>query len=311
MGRGRTGPAAIIATLALTLTGVGPAEAAVAYPAPGPLPPATRATLDDRYAATQREVRQALAVARAEGDRRRAATLASLLGRDLLAFDARGNGRAVEVIGDLARADRIAVLVPGSHTTLDSFDRDRGPGGAARALAAQVRTLDPRARLATVAWLGYEAPQGLSPRGLTDGPARAGADALRATVAALRGVNPRAPVSLLCHSYGSVVCAHAVAGLPVADLVLYGSPGVGVDSADQLATSARVWAGRAAGDWIRFVPFVRVAGLGFGTDPVAPGFGARRFAAGDGGHGDYHLPGSASLRSLARIALGLPEVPRG
>jgi hypothetical protein len=35
-----------------------------------------------------------------------------------------------------------------------------------------------------------------------------------------------------------------------------------------------------------------------------PGFGARRFATGGGGHSDYLSPGGVSLRDLALIALG-------
>ena len=37
-------------------------------------------------------------------------------GRQFLTFDPRGNGRIVEVFGDLVAADRIAVLVPGVAT---------------------------------------------------------------------------------------------------------------------------------------------------------------------------------------------------
>ena len=55
---------------------------------------------------------------------------------------------------------------------------------------------------------------------------------------------------------------------------------------------------------MRFVPNVRVLGAGFGADPTAPGFGARRFAAGGGNHSDYLAPGGVSLRNLALIALG-------
>lgn len=295
---------AALGTLVAGLVGSAPATPAVAYPAPDWLPPVSAATIDDRYAANQDAVRAALAVARDGNDRRRASTLDRLLGRDLLEFDPRGRGRAVEVIGELARADRIALVVPGSHTTLDTFDRNRGPGGGARALAEEIGSIDPATRVAIVAWLGYDTPQGIGPDGITDGLARDGADALRATITTLRDVNPHARIGLLCHSYGSVVCAYAVPGLPVAELAFYGSPGVGVSTADDLTTSARVWAGRAAGDWIRFVPYVRVAGIGFGTDPVAPEFGARPFPAGGGGHGDYHLRGSEPLHSLALIALG-------
>jgi hypothetical protein len=303
--------AAAIATLTVGWVGSAPAEATVTYPATGPLPSVTATTLDGRYQATEQAVRQALVVAREEHDDERATTLESLIGRNLLEFDARGNGRVVEVIGDLATADRIAMVVPGSHTTMDTYDRNRGPGGGARALAEEVGAIAPGVRVATVAWLGYDTPQGLSHRAITDGLASTGVDALRTTVTTVREVNRAAPISLLCHSYGSVLCARAVADLPIADIAFYGSPGVGVATAADLATSARVWAGRAPGDWIRFIPSVRLAGLGFGTDPVDPAFGAQLFATGDGGHGDYHLRGGEALHSLALITLGIMGVSNG
>ena len=279
----------------------------VAYAAPAGYPPVT--ALPDRYAATQQTVREALRVARAAGDVPRAEALAGLAGRQLLGFDPRGHGRVVEVVGDLAAADRVVVLVPGSNSTLDTFDQLRQPGGAARAVAREMLALDRDAQVATVAWLGYQPPQGFAVDAAIDRLAREGADALRTTLAELRIVNPDAPISLLCHSYGSVVCALAAPDVPVSEIALYGSPGVGVRSAAGLGTAARVWAGRAANDWIRFVPSIRLAGIGFGTDPTAPEFGARRFDAGSGGHGDYHLPGGPALRSLALIALG--DAPRG
>jgi len=77
-----------------------------------------------------------------------------------------------------------------------------------------------------------------------------------------------------------------------------------VDRAGDLGTSARVWAGRAEGDWMRYVPNVRFAGVGFGADPVSAGFGALRFDAGAGPHSGYLRPGSLALRNLALIALG-------
>ena len=61
-------------------------------------------------------------------------------GRQFLAFDPAGDGTAVEVLGDLSTADRIAVLVPGVDTTLRDFDRGLG-GVARRAPAVQARAL--------------------------------------------------------------------------------------------------------------------------------------------------------------------------
>jgi hypothetical protein len=168
-----------------------------------------------------------------------------------------------------------------------------------------------------VAWLGYETPGTVSPAVLTTGRAEGAAPDLRSFVAALHGVNAHARVSLLCHSYGSVVCAGAASGprgLDAADIVFYGSPGTGADKASDLRTPARIWAGRGADDWIADVPHTD-AGLfgttfGFGTDPVSDGFGARVFTAGSGGHSDYLAPGSVPLGNLARIVRGeAPEAP--
>jgi hypothetical protein len=45
---------------------------------------------------------------------------------------------------------------------------------------------------------------------------------------------------------------------------------------------------------------------------MSPSFGARVFAAGDGGHSDYFRPGSTSLTNLTRIVLGeTSEVSHG
>ncbi|MFC5851095.1 alpha/beta hydrolase [Streptomyces chlorus] len=60
--------------------------------------------------------------------------------RHLLAFDSRGPGLVTEILGDLAHADRVAVLVPGSDTTgLDAFGRfRRGAEGRAGSASGPV-----------------------------------------------------------------------------------------------------------------------------------------------------------------------------
>ncbi|TMR11812.1 hypothetical protein ETD86_34625 [Nonomuraea turkmeniaca] len=213
------------------------------------------------------------------------------------------SGRLVRTYGDLATAGRVAVVVPGADTTVATFDHGtKRPGGAARALMAEAARLAPGERLAVVAWLGYDSPPTLSIGVVTHDAADAGAAELRRTVADLR-TRTAAPIVLLCHSYGSVLCAKAAAaGLPVTDLAVFGSPGLDVPSADALPP--RVWAGLGDNDWIRFVPKTKIGPLGFGADPMSPGFGARVFEAGPGGHSDYFSPGTPSLRNLTMIALG-------
>ena len=285
--------------------------AATAFPSgpPGPppsLPALSSPALSARYAADARAVVSAGRAAARDGNPQLAAALTALRTRQVLFFDPRGQGMTAVVIGDLATARRVAVLVPGSDTTLGTFF-SRGtasPGGGAAALAAQARRLDPGNRLAVIAWLGYAAPATLSTAVLSSGDAAAGVPALRSLVTALARHGDQ--VALLCHSYGSVLCGLATPGLRVTDIAVVGSPGMDATSAAALGTRARVWAGRGSGDWIGDVPHVRLFGLGFGADPMSVGFGARVFATGGGGHSDYFLPGSVSLRNLAWIALGGP-----
>lgn len=268
-----------------------------------PLPALTGRALAARYAADRAAI---------EAAARRDPRLTPLAapGRTFLAFDPRG--RAVEVVGDLATARRVAILVPGADTRLHSFD-SRGtasPGGGARAVLGEARRVDPRARLAVIAWLGYTTPATISLDVATTGRADQGARALQPLVNTLaaHGV----AVTLLCHSYGSVVCGRAAPHVNATDIAVFGSPGMAASSAAALHTRARLWAGRGSGDWMAYVPHVRALGLGFGADPTGRGFGARLFAAGDGGHSDYLRPGGIALRNLALIALGRgAEVSRG
>ncbi len=260
-----------------------------------------------RYAVNRAGIRAAERMAAGHGDRVRAAALRVLAdpARHFLAFDGRDGGRTAEVFGDLAHARRIAVLVPGSDTGLDRYARF---GAGAAALRREMG-----AGAAVIAWLGYRTPATVSPVVLTAGRAEEAAPDLRSFVGELTAAAPAARVSLLCHSYGSVVCARAAPGLPVADLVLYGSPGTGVDHASALRTGATVWAGRGSADRIAQVPYGRLrlpfVTVGFGRDPVSEAFGARLFDAGGAAHSGYLRPGSVSLRNLARIAGGAADTP--
>jgi hypothetical protein len=87
----------------------------------------------------------------------------------------------------------------------------------------------------------------------------------------------------------------------VADIVLFGSAGVGVDNVAALRTPATVWAGRSSGDYVGHLPFTRLV---FGADPISPAFGARVFPAGEGGHSDYMNAGSVPLKRIAAVVAG-------
>ncbi|WP_345632891.1 alpha/beta hydrolase [Rugosimonospora acidiphila] len=228
-----------------------------------------------------------------------------------LLFDPRGNGRLAQVFGDLATADRIAVLVPGAGNRAANFWRGVG-GKRFRSPAVQAADLYRAAagypggdRLAVIAWLGYDTPRGVNAAAAREDLARSGAAALNRFVSGLAALRPQATIALFGHSYGSTVIGLAAPRLPhqVTDLAVFGSPGMGVDRVADLHTTARVWAGQAPGDWVRWVPGVRLFGVGHGIKPADPSFGARLFpTAGVADHDHYLAPGTDSLASLARIA---------
>ncbi|SDM78475.1 alpha/beta hydrolase [Streptomyces wuyuanensis] len=229
-------------------------------------------------------------------------------GRQILAFDPSGKGRVAEVFGDLDRARRVSVIVPGVDTNLLTFERSKrkysAPVGMAQSLYTAERAAAPSVRTAVIAWADYTSPAGVGLDASTGRLAANGANRLVALTGALPG---RAEVSLFCHSYGSVVCGVAARELPgrVRDMAVAGSPGMRAETAAQLGTDARVWAMRDSDDWIEDVPYLEVGGLGHGADPVTPDFGARVLsAAGAVGHTGYFEPGTESLSNFAEIGVG-------
>ncbi|MFH8885169.1 alpha/beta hydrolase [Streptomyces californicus] len=224
-------------------------------------------------------------------------------GRQILAFDPRGRGQVAEVFGDLRTVHRVSVVVPGSDNDAGTFDRKVAAHGAPAGMA---RTLQAKAGpgAAVVAWVGYTTPVGVGIDAATGRLAQAGADRLTRFTEGLTADGLPEP-AVFCHSYGSVVCGLAAHRLAVTDLVVLGSPGMRADDVAGLRTKARVWAAKDPTDWIDNVPNVRFAGLGHGTDPTDPAFGARRVPAdGARGHAGYFAPGTDSLRTFVAIARG-------
>jgi pimeloyl-ACP methyl ester carboxylesterase len=231
-------------------------------------------------------------------------------GRQFVEFD-KSAGTAVEVLGDLATADRIAVLVPGVDTQLADFDRGLG-GVARRAPAVQARSIltrlhedAPGTRVAVVAWLGYHPPDGVDLDAIRETRARSGAAALTGFVRGLVTRRPGVGVTLIGHSYGSIVVGLAARDLPeVHDVVVMGAPGLGVGHASDLG-GARVWSALAPADWMRRIPQIRLLGLGHGRRPSSPGFGSLPLPTGGvAGHDYYLVPGSATLNAVADVVLG-------
>ncbi|MFE6835857.1 alpha/beta hydrolase [Streptomyces sp. NPDC057705] len=246
---------------------------------------------------------------RAEATRRshRFASLADP-GRQILTFDPTGDGRVAEVFGDLDRARRVSVIVPGVDTDALTFERTQrrltSPVGMAESLYAAQRATAPDSRTAVIAWAGYTAPAGVGVDAATGRMAVDGAVRLKALATSLPGGSG---VALFCHSYGSVVCGVAAHELParVTDVVVAGSPGMRASNVEGLHTSARVWATRDEGDWIADVPHLEVGGVGHGADPVSPEFGARLLSSARArSHTGYFAPGTDSVENFAKIGTG-------
>ncbi|MGW4564134.1 alpha/beta hydrolase [Streptomyces sp. NPDC004561] len=198
---------ALLATL-LTAAIAAPLSAAarpqIPAPTPATLPPLTTTTLVTTYAANRANATQAAHMAAAHGDAQRAAADEALASpsRHLLSFDGRGSGRATEVLGDLAHADHIAVLVPGSDTSLDTYARFHKAAAALhtdlRHRATQGTRTARHPHIAVVAWLGYQTPATVSSTVTTTTRADEAAPHLRAFVRQLRSVAPaHAHIALL------------------------------------------------------------------------------------------------------------------
>jgi pimeloyl-ACP methyl ester carboxylesterase len=230
--------------------------------------------------------------------------------RQILEYEGTGDGRIVEVIGDLRSARNIAVLVPGVGTDLDTYERVFHRD--AQNLADRVAGTD----TAVIAWLGYDPPDSVV-AAINEDPARDGATSLASFVASL----PPAHITVVGHSYGSLVVGLAVGekGMVADEVVFIGSPGVGADTVSDLhlPPSSTVWTGLTPLDPIRLARAECLTEPGeclsspevvFGIDPHSSAFGARTFDAGDApfwnAHSAYYTPGTNALDNIARIVTG-------
>ena len=243
--------------------------------------------------------------------------------RQLLAFDLSGRTARVAVaVGDIDHAAHVAVVVPGFTTTVQ-----RDLGGADR-VSADLADLSRRAaglvgdhrEVAVVSWLGYDIPQTADT--LRSGHSvvlRESAEAGAVSLAAfLRGVPSERHVTLVGHSYGSTTAGLALArgDTGVDDLVVLGSPGLGVSRTDALSLpSGHLHVLEADDDPVADLSW-------FGRDPSKlPG--VDRLSTDDTelpegspgrasvGHSGYLVPGTTSQWNVAAVVAGAPTVSAG
>lgn len=254
-------------------------------------------------------------VASGEGARTEAlAWLMANRGGRYLRVDPSGDGRVVEVLGNLATAKHVVFVVPGMSNDIGNYRSSLRRKAASLLAAMRTETHD---SVAVVSWLGYDTP-GLAGASRS-GAAKVAAVQLIADVAAIRNSYPAAHVTVVAHSYGSVVLGQAMkAGLDAPTAVAVGSPGMDADDRSELGSrGTTLWAAKSTTALaVHVVPFFGVPWFEIrigdpvafapvhGEDPAAKGFGSRRFPVGDiSGHGEYFDPGSVSVRNIARIAI--------
>jgi pimeloyl-ACP methyl ester carboxylesterase len=222
--------------------------------------------------------------------------------RQFLKVDPEGQGRAVEVLGDLPGAKHIAVLVPGMGNSLDTFRGQSDRGDLIKQEAGP--------GTAVVVWLDYDSPQGLM-QAASEDAAIAGGPTLAAFLNEVDELKAEdADVTLVAHSYGTDVAAQAVMkGARPKRLVMTGSPGIEKhvdEAADFVQPPTRLYTERAAGDYVsysvwhgpdpaNFPDAIRMATADpqVGDDPVSVHW-----------HNEYYRPNSEALRNIGRVVRG-------
>jgi hypothetical protein len=238
---------------------------------------------------------------------------------DPAAYD--GDGRVAVAVGDLDHATDVAVFTPGINTDMQSVV---GYTDQMMNLYEATRYSGDGSSVATMFWLGYDAPHGPTDLAtLTEGRAEDGGRNLADAIDGLRASRSDDPAHLTAigHSYGSTTTSYAAHGdtMDVDEVVLIGSPGAGpADEASDFGVGAdNVYVGRDSRDFVATLGdegWVGKLGLGLGTDPSSEDFDANRFEAEDvnrswhtntgDAHGSYLNNDTESLYNIGRIVDG-------
>lgn len=254
-------------------------------------------------------------------------TVSARSGRRLLVLDESGEMmKAAVAVGDVDIADHVSVHVPGITTTVPESLGDKDI--AAAELAEQTRLQlagvgRGKETVATVTWLGYEAPQWAELRDDTDltdtaatgHTARQAAPRLASFLNGIDASRVHDPhLSLDAHSYGSTTAGYALQeGTGVDDALFSGSPGLGTSAISDLKLpGGHVFVEEARDDAVADLSI-------FGADPNQLG-GASTLSveagtspdgvvrSGSVGHSQYAGTGSMAQYNAAAVVAGLPEL---
>ncbi|MFB7293139.1 alpha/beta hydrolase [Actinacidiphila glaucinigra] len=251
--------------------------------------------------------------------------------RLLLAVDSERQGHAVISLGNPDTATNVVTYVPGTRTSLASFEKHVGRSHDLRLEAMRLSDVP----TASIVWFDYDAPPTILDA-LHEGRAIAGFPGLSRFLHGLRvshvGSSP-ARSTLLGHSYGSLVAGKALASeadSPVDYVILVGSPGVGVNHASDLHLDPHnVWSAKSPNDIIKVAlslnpmqwvkrsrnPLNWASGRHkrFGIDPLSKKFNGNKFGVASGknpldAHISYWSRETGALSALAEIVTGAREV---
>jgi pimeloyl-ACP methyl ester carboxylesterase len=163
--------------------------------------------------------------------------------------------------------------------------------------------------------MGYDAPELSNVASIA--AARRGGRLLTSDLRAFQAGRVAPPhLTVVGDSYGSTTAGSALSrrSSGVDELVLVGSPGIGVERARELRVPSRhVFVGASSRDPVSYLDW-------FGPDPAHERFGAIRFRAESAtrnpwlldldDHTRYFDPGSESLSNVSRIVVGEHDVVR-
>ncbi|MGW1990075.1 alpha/beta hydrolase [Embleya sp. NPDC001921] len=236
----------------------------------------------------------------------------------LMGFSSKGDGRAIVAIGNPDTAAHTAVYVPGTGAGLtnigDHVQRMR------RLVIASRGYTGPE-DVSAIAWVSYDAPDTLI-QAMSSADSQHAAPVLQKFLRGVgisQGIDSKKHVTLIGHSYGSVVVADAArseGGAYAQDVIVAGSPGMHVAKAKDLNMNpSHVWVLAASGDPVptlgsgAHAPVVEDSGRLGRRTPDDEGFGANRMTAnGAEGHSEYWASGSLdSLDNQAAVVVGRYE----
>lgn len=236
-----------------------------------------------------------------------------LLGIDSIAH---GRGRVIIASGNPDTADHVMTSVPGTTADLGGATGDVQRNDA---MLQRARELAPGQEVAGVTWVDYQSPADVFPYAMSGSYSDDARADLSQFQEGLRATHEGPPShnTILGHSYGSTVVGETARDYDVHadDVAFLGSPGVGVDQADQLGVPPEhVWSGTSESDMIEYGVTAKPWEWFWegdyhihGHDPSDPSFGARTLPTDPTGSHTEYWNKKTSLDGMARLTVGQTE----